>query len=200
MITFQHRQFLAAIITPTGGLLIDDACPKYHSGTNGFPPSQGKQWNEHRFNQLRVMDLMSKSFPSTVRARGSDTCRMRRVSEGMCLCESCKQERCFLLAVISLRLMISECGQPLAVNLKQMKCIAMCRRGSLIRRDVFGVGRETRGLSISRKGIKRRQKQVEGLRLASVGSRVQHAGTHGRRNEKEQPEIKLNMDCFELDL
>lgn len=62
LITFQHRQFHAAIITPTGGLLIDDACPKYHSGTNGFPPSQGKQWNEHRFNQLHVMDLMTTSF------------------------------------------------------------------------------------------------------------------------------------------
>lgn len=62
LITFQHQQFHAAIITPTGGLLIDDACPKYRSGTNGFPPSQGKQWNEHRFNQLRVMDLMTKWF------------------------------------------------------------------------------------------------------------------------------------------
>lgn len=99
LITFQHRQFHAAIITPTGGLLIDDACPKYHSGTNGFPPSQGKQWNEHRFNQLRVMDLMTKSFFLHFMAEEERHMQNEMGLRGdVLVCESsCKQEHSFHL-------------------------------------------------------------------------------------------------------
>lgn len=99
LITFQHRHFHAAIITPTGGLLIDDACPKYHSGTNGFPPSQGKQWNEHRFNQPRVIDLMTKSF--SLRFMGEEERHMQNkigLGGDVFVREpSCKQERRFYL-------------------------------------------------------------------------------------------------------
>lgn len=34
LITFQHQRSHAAVITPTGGLLIDATRPKHHSGTN----------------------------------------------------------------------------------------------------------------------------------------------------------------------
>lgn len=99
LITFESRQFHAAIITPTGGLLIDYACPKYHSGTNGFPPSQGKQWNEHHFNQLRVMDLMTKSFFLHFMAEEEQCMQNKLELQGdVFVCEpSCKQERDFHL-------------------------------------------------------------------------------------------------------
>lgn len=99
LITLQHRQFHAAIITPTGGLLIDDACPKYHSGTNGSPPSQGKQWNERRFNQLRVMDLMTKSFfPHFIAEEGRRTPNTISLGGDVFVPDlSCKQRRAFYL-------------------------------------------------------------------------------------------------------
>lgn len=78
-ITSRHRPSHAAIITPTGGLLIDDACPSYHSGTNGFPPSKGKQRNEHRLQSTRSDGFNDKIIfsPSALCARRSGACRTR---------------------------------------------------------------------------------------------------------------------------
>lgn len=95
----------APIITPTGGLLIDDGRPKYHSGTDAppHPPSRGKQWNQHCFNQPRLMDLMTKSFSPLHFMGGGrvDTFRIRPGGggglTGLLLCESraVNKKRCF---------------------------------------------------------------------------------------------------------
>lgn len=61
--------------------LLTTPSPKYLSGTNGFPPSHGKQWNEQRLNQRHVMDLMTKWFPpSALWQRWSNMFRIMSVS------------------------------------------------------------------------------------------------------------------------
>lgn len=159
LITFQHRQFRAAIITPAGGLLIDDAGSKYHSGTNGSPPSQGKQRNEHNFNQLQVMDLTTKSF--LLRFMAEEERRMQSklgLRGDVFVCElSCKQELSF--AVIWSHLMISECDRTLGVNLEPMKgltTVGVSERGSLV--CVFRVGPDKWALSIS--GVKKEREKA----------------------------------------
>lgn len=87
-----------------------------------------KQWNEHRFNQLRVMDLMTKSFFLHFMAGEERHMQNKTGLRGDVFVRepSCEQERCFcFFAVISLHVMISECDQPIAVNLQQMKCITV---------------------------------------------------------------------------
>lgn len=129
---FLPAQIHVAIITPTGGCLLTAPAQSItqgvmvsllHKANNRWKPPQSTP--RDGFND--------KIISPPLYCRQEATQAACEGSLGLFVGElGCKQQHGFLVAVISLHLMMSECDRPISVNMQQMKCITMCEWDSLI--------------------------------------------------------------------